>query len=81
MGTRSRSPRRLKARRTTFACGGVLLTALVQGGVHVLEITLRTDIQEVRRHAIALNEWTRDDIRLVADGIAHLTVKVDSLKR
>ena len=49
--------------------------------IDALEITLRTDIQEVRRHAIALNESTRDDIRLVADGIAHLTVKVDSLKR
>lgn len=48
--------------------------------IDLLETTLREDIEEVRRHAALLNEATRGDIRLVAGAVAHLTVKVDSLK-
>jgi hypothetical protein len=46
------------------------------------EITgLRGEIAEVRRHAVVLNESTRDDIRLVAEAVAVLTVKVDALRK
>ncbi len=34
---------------------------------------------EVRRHAVMLNEATRDDIRLVAEAVAAVAVKIDSL--
>ena len=43
--------------------------------------SLRADIEEVRRHAVLLNEATRDDIRMVAEAVAVLTVKVDALRR
>jgi len=42
---------------------------------------LREEIAETRRHAVMLNESTRDDIRLVAEAVATLTVKVDSLQK
>jgi hypothetical protein len=42
---------------------------------------LREQIEETRRHAIILNESTRDDIRLVAEAVANLSVKVGSLRR
>jgi hypothetical protein len=41
---------------------------------------LRTGLTDVRRHAVMLNESTRDD-RLVAEAVALLTVKVDSLQK
>jgi hypothetical protein len=42
---------------------------------------LSAQLAEVRRHAVMLNESTRDDIRLVAEAVAVLAVKVDSLRR
>ena len=42
---------------------------------------LRAELADVRRHAVVLNESTRDDIRLVAEAVAVLAVKVDSLRR
>jgi archaellum component FlaC len=39
--------------------------------------SLQASIEEVRRHAVMLNEATREDIRLVAEAVAVLTVKVD----
>ena len=42
---------------------------------------LRSQLAEVRRHAVMLNESTRDDIQLVAEAVAVLAVKVDSLRR
>jgi len=42
---------------------------------------LREEIREVRRHAVVLNESTREDIRFVAEAVAALAVKIDSLKR
>ena len=41
----------------------------------------RSELADVRRHAVMLNESTRDDIRLVAEAVAVLTVKVDALRR
>ena len=44
---------------------------------------LRAEVSEgladARRHAVMLNENTRDDIRLVAEAVAVLAVKVDAL--
>ena len=42
---------------------------------------LRKEIADARSHALMLNESTRDDIRLVAEAVGVLTVKVDSLRR
>ena len=50
-------------------------------GLDRLREEIREEIQEARRHAVVLNEETRGDIRLVAEGVAHLSVKLDSLKR
>jgi hypothetical protein len=52
-----------------------------RGGLAGLRDELREETQEGRRHASVLNEATRDDIRLVAEAVAHLTLKVDSLRR
>jgi hypothetical protein len=54
-------------------------TVVEQGAA--LRAELHREIAETRRHAVMLNESTRDDIRLVAEAVANLTVKVDSLSR
>jgi hypothetical protein len=46
-----------------------------------LRIELRDGLAESRRHAVLLNESMREDIRFVADAVANLTVKLDSLRR
>ena len=46
-----------------------------------LRSELRSQLADVRRHAVMLNESTRDDIRLVAEAVAVLTLKIDSLRR
>src|SRR5262245_17633644 len=47
--------------------------------------TLRTELhqglEEGRRYALVLNESTRHDIRMVAEGVAALAVKIDSRHR
>jgi archaellum component FlaC len=42
---------------------------------------LRESVAEVRRHAVILNESTREDVRFVAEAVADLSVKIDSLQR
>jgi DNA-binding IclR family transcriptional regulator len=42
---------------------------------------LRDSVEEVRRHAVILNESTREDIRFVAEAVAGLSIKIDSLRR
>ena len=37
--------------------------------------------EDTRQHAVILNESTRDDIRLVAEAVAGLAIKIDSLRR
>lgn len=58
---------------------------IAQLGMRVSHLDLRAEIRdglaEARRHAAILNESTRDDIRLVAEAVAALTVKVESLRR
>ena len=44
------------------------------------EITLRVDIQEVRRHTDVVTESLRDDIRMIAEGVVSLATKVDTLR-
>jgi len=46
-----------------------------------LRVELRHGLDESRRHATILNESTREDIRFVAEAVAGLTVKIDSLLR
>jgi hypothetical protein len=47
-----------------------------------LEISaLREGLTESRRHAVILNESAREDIRFVAEAVAGLSVKIDSLQR
>jgi hypothetical protein len=42
---------------------------------------LHEGLAESRRHAVMLNESTREDISFVAEAVANLTVKIDSLRR
>jgi hypothetical protein len=55
------------------------------GGKDGVQASLRAELleglAEARRHAVMLNESTRDDIRLVAEAVAVLSVKIDSLPR
>jgi hypothetical protein len=51
------------------------------GGIRGDIAGLRDDIADARRHATMLNESTRDDVRLVAEAVALLTIKVDALIR
>ena len=43
--------------------------------------SIREDIAEARRHAEVLHESSRDDIRMLADAFARMSVKLDSLER
>ena len=49
------------------------------------ENTLRSEMHEMRdelsRNAAILTESVRDDIRIVADGLAAVSAKIDSLER
>ena len=42
---------------------------------------LREETHQVRRHAVILNESTREDVRFVAEAVADLAVRIDSLQR
>jgi hypothetical protein len=53
----------------------------VRGDIVSLRADMTQGFAEGRRHAVMLNESTRDDIRRVAQAVAVLTVKVDSLRR
>ena len=45
-----------------------------------LRIELREGLAQNRRHSEVLLETLRDDIRLLADGFAHVSAKLDSLQ-
>jgi hypothetical protein len=53
----------------------------LRDGLAELRAEFREGLAESRRHAVMLNESTREDIRFVAEAVANLTVKVDSLRR
>ena len=46
-----------------------------------LRAELHQGLEDGRRYALMLNESTAHDIRLVAEGVAALAVKIDSLHR
>ena len=52
---------------------------LLEGREGLAEV--REGLAQSRRHAVMLNESTREDIRFVAEAVANLTVKIDSLRR
>jgi len=51
----------------------------LRDGLAELRAALREGLAQGRRHAVMLNESTREDIRFVAEAVANLTVKIDSL--
>ncbi len=55
--------------------------ATLRDGLHQEIAALREDLAESRRHAVMLNESTREDIRFVADEVAGLSLQIDSLRR
>jgi hypothetical protein len=57
------------------------LDASLRREIEDLRVELRHGLDESRRHATILNESTREDIRFVAEAVAGLTVKIDSLLR
>jgi predicted ATP-binding protein involved in virulence len=67
--------------RAELAAQGNELRAAIAEQVNGLRTEFRNGLADVRRHAVVLNESTRDDIRLVAEAVAVLALKVDSLQR
>ena len=53
--------------------------------ISATEYTLRAEMRDLReellRNAAVLTESVRDDIRIVADGLAAVSAKIDALKR
>jgi len=66
--------------RTDIAALRTDVTAL-RTDMTALRTELHEGLEDGRRYALMLNESTRDDIRLVAEGVAALAVKIDSLHR
>jgi hypothetical protein len=52
--------------------------------IATIESTLRREMREMRdelsRHAVILTESVRDDIRIVPDALAAVSVKIDALR-
>ena len=46
-----------------------------------METSLRAQAVDTRRHMDVVGESLRDDIRMIADGVVALAVKIDSLPR
>jgi hypothetical protein len=57
----------------------------INARIDLLEASLRAEIrdslEESKRHAQVLQESVRDDIRILADGFAVISTKLDSLQR
>ena len=53
----------------------------LRGEMANLRAETRHGLEEVRTHAKVLNEQTNETLRVVAEGVAHLSVKIDSLSR
>jgi hypothetical protein len=53
----------------------------LRGEVGGLRGELREGLAENRRHTQVLFESLRDDIRILADGFAHISAKIDSQER
>src|SRR5260221_9101855 len=57
------------------------LDASVNGRIDELRAEVRDGFVEARRHTDVQFESLRDDIRILADGFAHVSSKLDSLQR
>jgi hypothetical protein len=66
--------------RTDIAALRTDVTAL-RTDMTALRVELHQGLDDGRRHALTLNESTRHDIRLVAEGVAALAVKIESRSR
>jgi hypothetical protein len=57
----------------------------INARIDALEASLRAEIrdslEESKRHAQVLHESVRDDIRILAEGFAVISTKLDSLSR
>jgi predicted nucleic acid-binding Zn-ribbon protein len=53
----------------------------LRGEIANLRAETREGLEEVRRHATVLNEQTNETLRVVAEGVAYLSVKIDFLSR
>ena len=53
----------------------------LRGELGELRGEVREGLAENRRHTHILFESLRDDIRILADGFAHISAKIDSLER
>ena len=61
----------------------------INARIDALEVTLRAEIRdevrgslaESKHDALTLNESVRDDIRILAENVAVMSVKLDSLRR
>lgn len=59
----------------------VSLRAEIRGEGASVRADLREDLAEARRHTDVQFESVRDDIRMLADAFATMSVKLDSLQR
>lgn len=73
-------------RRTTAL--GQRMTAVedaLRGEIRELRKEMRGEMREMReelmRHAMVLTDSVRDDIRIIADGLATVSAKLDALRR
>ena len=61
------------------------MRAELRGEMSAVHDDLRSEIRgslaEAKRHAVILNEDVRDDIRILAENLAAMSVKLDSLQR
>ena len=53
----------------------------MHGELRVLRNEMREMRGELMRHAMVLTDRVRDDIRIVADGLAMVSAKLDALRR
>jgi hypothetical protein len=57
----------------------------LRGEIRELREEMRGEMREMReelmRHALVLTDSVRDDIRIVADGLATVNAKLDALRR
>jgi hypothetical protein len=55
--------------------------AQLRGEMADFRVEVRSELAESRRHTDVLFETLRDDIRILAEGFALLSTKIDSLQR
>ena len=55
--------------------------AAVRRDIEILRAETRDGLAESRRHTEVLFESLRDDIRIIAEGFATVSLKLDSLQR